>query len=290
MHFQTTAEKPAHRTFGLSEPDRDHDTVVQECLPTLLDEHGALPLGALCLLADTTLGSFVTPRLPADERMVTSHLHVELVRPLRPGLERVVGGFSGVELVPGSAFSTGRAVIDGDGAASSTRSGTRSAHTLLARFSGRFALVGGQQAGGDVSDAVPAPAVSVDAQQHPWTTAPIHQRLGTQIVAVTDGRVEVTVRASAELANERAGLHGGAGAAIGERTGDLALRSAVGDDAGFRPVELRVVFLRPVAASGGELTADAEVGFLGRTTATTTARLYRPDGKVAVQVDAVHVR
>lgn len=276
MHFQTTAEKPAHRTFGLDEPDRDRNTVVQACLSTLLDEHGALPLGALCLLADTTLGSFVTPRLHADERMVTSHLHVELVRPLRPGLERVVGRFTDVELVPGSAFSTGRAVVEDD--------------TLLARFSGRFALVGGQQSGGTVTDLVPAPVTEIAAVTHPWTAAPIHRLLGTRIVEVDDGRVEVTVRASAELANERAGLHGGAGAAIGERIGDLALRSATGDDHGFRPAELRVLFLRPVAASGGALAADAEVGFLGRTTATTTARLYRADGKVAVQVDAVHVR
>ena len=36
------------------------------------------------------------------------------------------------------------------------------------------------------------------------------------------------------------------------------------------------------------MQGDAEIIFRVRTTATTTARLYRADGKVAVQVDAVH--
>ena len=52
---------------------------------------------------------------------------------------------------------------------------------------------------------------------------------------------------------------------------------------------MRVLFVRPIAASGTDIAVEAEVGFLGRTTATTTARIYRPDGKLAVQVDAVHI-
>ena len=78
---------------------------------------------------------------------------------------------------------------------------------------------------------------------------------------------------------------------MGERAADLAWR--VGDDTNpvpCRPVELRVAFLRPIAADGGSVTGGAEVTFRGATTATTTTRVHRPDGKVSVQLDAVHVR
>ena len=75
---------------------------------------------------------------------------------------------------------------------------------------------------------------------------------------------------------------------MGERAAEIALRSASPDGHRFLPVEQRIVFLRPVPAIGQPLRSDAEVIFLSRSTAATTARLYRADGKTAVQVDAVH--
>ncbi|MET0459343.1 MAG: hotdog domain-containing protein [Ilumatobacteraceae bacterium] len=274
MHFQIAADKPAARSFGIDESGRPRGVIVQDRLPTLLDDEGALPVGALCVLADHTLGMLVSPRLGPDDRMVTSHMHVEVVRPLTPAVRRITGRNTEVETVPGSAFSAGRLIVGDD--------------VLLARVSARFALVGGEQAGGTVTDAVAGVVRAGPAPDDPWTAAPIHRLLGTRVDARGDGRVRIAVVAGAHLANERAGLHGGVGAAIGERTGELALRTVVGDTHRFRAVELRIVFLRPVAAGGAELVAEAEVGHLGRTTATTTARLYRPDGKLAVQVDAVH--
>ena len=71
---------------------------------------------------------------------------------------------------------------------------------------------------------------------------------------------------------------------MGERAAALVLKG----QAAFRPVELRIVFLRPVPAVGQRVRADAEIIFRVRTTATTSARLYCADSKVAVQVDAVH--
>jgi uncharacterized protein (TIGR00369 family) len=180
-----------------------------------------------------------------------------------------------VDRVPGSAFATGTA---------STRDGA-----LLARFSSRFVVFGGgEQGGGVVTEAIPAPLATDPPVQHEWTTSPIHQLLGTQVVEIDKGRVRLTVRADKHLANERDGIHGGVGGIIGDRAAELALRSIAGDGHRYRPVEMRVLFVRPIAASGTDLAVDAEVGFFGRTTATTTARLYRPDGKLAVQVDSVH--
>ena len=73
---------------------------------------------------------------------------------------------------------------------------------------------------------------------------------------------------------------------MGERATNVALRSV---GVALRPVELRIVFLRPLPALGQRVRAEAEITFLGRTTAATTARVYRAEGKVAVQVDAVHL-
>ena len=96
------------------------------------------------------------------------------------------------------------------------------------------------------------------------------------------------MRAGKHLSNERDGVHGGVGGVMGDRAAELAIRTLTGGPHRYRPVEIRVLFVRPIAASGALLPVDAEVGFLGRTTATTTARIYRPDGKLAIQIDQVH--
>ena len=160
---------------------------------------------------------------------------------------------------------------------------------LLARVSARFALVGGEQAGGTVTDAVAAVAPAGPPPDDPWTAAPIHRLLGTA------GRRPRATAASGwpswpvpTSPTSGPGCTAGSGprSASGPASWPCARSSATPTASG--PSSCASCSCVPVAAAGGELVAEAEVGYLGRTTATTTARLYRPDGKLAVQVDAVH--
>ena len=265
---------PVAWLFGVTAAaDPDGCTVELVVPPTARDGDGALPTGALAVLADHALGRRLSEVLEPDERMVTSHMHLEIVRPPQPGVDRYVGEAQEVHRVPGSGFSRG-SIRDANGA-------------LVALISARFALIpAGDMQGGAVLD---QRAASIDPSEatpptQPWSGVPVHQLLGTRMRRESEGQVEVDFLAAPELANERSGLHGGVGALMGERAAALALQGR----AAFRPVELRIVFLRPVPAVGQRVRADAEIIFLGRTTATTSARLYRADGKVAVQVDAVH--
>ena len=274
MHPQQSVETPAEKLFGVGKTDWDTLSVVQTCPPEIVDEAGALPPGVMCLLLDHVIGSSISTRLDHHQRMVTSHMHLEFLRPFTTDMGNVIGRIGEMNFVPGSAFCTGTASL--------------ASGVLVTRFSARFAIFsGGEQGGGVVSDEVAPPLPTAPPIPHAWTTSPIHQVLGTQVLTAEPTRLRLTFRASEQLANERFGLHGGVGGVVGERACELAVRNAAGDGHRYRPVEMRVLFVRPIAASGTDIAVDTELGFLGRTTATATARIYRPDGKLAVQVDAV---
>ncbi len=295
VHPQSVAMNPAEVLFdvqrgreqvavSMSQESAGQEAMSQGVPNEVLDEYGALPAGALSLLADHALGGGIMQVLDPDLRMVTSHLHLEFVRQPKPGATRFLGHSDMVELVAGSAFSRGRI--------------TTAHGELVSLVSGRFVVLDAQRVEAGEVTSLPisatngsAPLTNEEATwPNEWTTSPVHQLLGTQRVHLQNGpnNVRLTMTARADLANERGGLHGGSGALMGERAGELALRDAAGDRHQFRPVELRIVFLRPVPANGAALVCEAEVSFLGRTTAATTARLLRSDGKLAVQVDAVY--
>ncbi len=279
LHAQASSPVPAAATFEVERGAFDDTgyTVTQGCPDHILDDRGAPATGMIFLLADHALGAAIFSRIGLNDRIVTSHLHVEMLRALPPGLTRLIGHGEVIDVMPGSGFARGRATSAEGG--------------VLAVFSARFALFGAdQQQGGAVTgEAAPVyPGRRSPLLAHALTNSPVHDLLRTNVLDVVGVQVRVTMDARTEFANERGGLHGGAGALMGERVGDLALRSVAGSERRYRPVELRVVFLRPVPADGTALVAEAEVAYIGRTTATTTARLLRADGKVAVQVDAVH--
>ena len=119
---------------------------------------------------------------------------------------------------------------------------------------------------------------------------PVDRTLGFQVVHRTPDRSELTVVCRPDFENNAGGLHGGVSGLLGERACSLALEAMAGDDCGFRVVSLRVAYLRPVAIDGKSLTIRTEVLHAGRTQASTESRIFRADGKLAVQVSATHSR
>ena len=290
-HPQQALVVPAAVTFAVVRGSDDDGDVTQGRPPAVRDEHGRLPVGALCLAVDHAVGVVLAAALTADQRMVTSHMHLELVRVADTETARARG-----ELVH----------VGGGGALARTTI-TDDAGALVALATARFAVFPADALQGGMVGAVPAGSAAAgtagagadaagspgraapDVVRHELTAgAPVHELLATEVLHADGASVRLRVVASPQLANERGGLHGGVGALIGERACALALRSARPDGAPMRPVELRVVFVRPVPAVGEPLECTAEVVHAGRSLAVTRAVLYTPDGRVAVTVDAAH--
>ncbi|MEX1105305.1 MAG: PaaI family thioesterase, partial [Ilumatobacteraceae bacterium] len=148
LHAQATGEVRAAATFQLDTlRDVDgHTLEVCQGVPAhAVDDRDALATGALCLLADHSLGGAAMSRIHADERMVTSHMHLEIVTEPTPGMRSFRGTADEVHLAPGSAFIRGR-ITAADG-------------TLVALTSARFALFDASRAqGGNVAPLAHAPA------------------------------------------------------------------------------------------------------------------------------------
>jgi uncharacterized protein (TIGR00369 family) len=244
--------------------------------PTLLDQHGALAPGALAILADSALGWAVMSTMPAEAGMATSHLHLELLRPINPGTTRLTctAEQRGIE----GRFGIGEGDI-------TTADGTSIARATIG------AVILTRRSGGSGPQVVKADAVdTAEPRPHQLIAgSPVHQLLGMRVLSAGPTGVHVTVRADPSLANFSGGVHGGVGVLIGERTLDLALRAAIVDERQLRPVELRAAFLRPIAADGQEVEAVATVMHLGRRLAAARGEVRDQEGRAAVLVDATYV-
>jgi acyl-coenzyme A thioesterase PaaI-like protein len=278
-HPQIAADQPAPRVFGVGPVDRATAMLTQSSLATFLDESGEFPIAATSVLFDHALGARIASFLAPDDRMVTSHMHLEVLRLPPAGIAHVAGRNIDTTMAPGSAFCIADAVgPDGD---------------VLVRATGRFSIIsGGRAAGGRVeSDAAPTrPSIDDLADgRDAERGSPAQQLFGLHVVESSDAEVRTRALARTEFANERGGIHGGVGAFMCERAADVALCSRLGGRHEYRPVEMRIYFARPLPADGGTLDLVTTIGFLGRTTASTTTRLLRRDGKLAVQVDVTHL-
>ena len=66
---------------------------------------------------------------------------------------------------------------------------------------------------------------------------------------------------------------------LGHAAFATAVTSTLEAGSAYRPVDVKVNFLRPVFADGGELTAHGTVTHRGRTLAVATADVFGTDGK-----------
>lgn len=275
---QRDAVVPAGITFGLvSDRGRrpSHRARVDR-RADLCTRSGALAAGMVGLLADHALGGAIVPAMGDGHVMVTSHMHFELIRPITADIGRLQATGELVHVDAGSAFTRGD-ITDGDG-------------VLVAHTSGRFALLPVQaSASGAVRSAPPSTSEAPPRPRpaHP-AADPIDDLLGLRVAPASSSTVEARFVAGGALANERRGLHGGVGILVAERTIDAAVRAATPAANEFRPVELRTLFLRPVAADDAELVCRAEVTHAGRSVIACTAILFTAEGKPSVTVDMIH--
>jgi uncharacterized protein (TIGR00369 family) len=246
---------------------------------TLLDHEGVTATGALAVLADGVLGFAITFGLAQAVGMVTTHLHLELLRPLPPGT--VVLHATGRRRGLHGTFAIGEADI-------STADGEPLAQaTIGALFLTRPPP---DELHAPAPQAVRAPGPLPAARSHRLVgDAPVHRLLRTQVRRAGRTGVRTTVHAEPGFANSVGGVHGGVGVLMGERALDLALRAALRDERRLRPVELRAAFLRPIAADGRSVECHAATMHLGRRLAAVRGEVRDHDGRPAVLVDATYV-
>jgi acyl-CoA thioesterase len=247
---------------------------------TLLDQDGAVATGALAVLADGVLGFAITFGLPQVMGMATTHLHLELVRPLPAGtiVLEAAGRRRGVE----GTFAIGEADI-------STPDGAPIAQATI----GALFLPRPPPDEPRAQTLPPPPRATAVAAPRPHrllNNAPVHALLGTEVRRAGRTGVRATVCALPSFANSMGGVHGGMGVLMGERALDLALRAAIPDERRLRPVELRAAFLRPIAADGRAVECHAAVMHLGRRLSAVRGEVRDHEGRTAVLVDATYVR
>jgi uncharacterized protein (TIGR00369 family) len=107
---------------------------------------------------------------------------------------------------------------------------------------------------------------------------PIHYLTGMTLREVSDGHATFTMPASEWLTSPLRTVQGGAIAMLGHAAFATAVTSTLEAGSAYRPVDVKVNFLRPVFA-GGELTAHGTVTHRGRTLAVATADVFGSDGK-----------
>ena len=227
----------------------------------MTDADGTIGPGTLGVLVDATLGTCVMSAVPTGWAMVTSHLQLEVLRPICPEIVTLtcVGRPTAVD--EHFALSAGE-VTDEHG-------------SLVARATMGSVLFAGR----------PDQVAPTDA----FLAVPEEPILHTELLA--DDGMTITTRTIAPpwLANSFGGLHGGAGFLIGGRTLDLAIRRADPGDRPMRTVDVRVSFLRPVPADGRSVESTGTVVHRGRRLGAARGELRGPDGRPALLLDATYV-
>ncbi len=110
--------------------------------------------------------------------------------------------------------------------------------------------------------------------------APIARLMGFRISAVDVGEVTFTVDPDESVYNPIGVVHGGLVCTLLDSVCGCAVQSTLPAGTGYTSMEIKVSYLRPVRAGGGELTAVGRVTRAGRRAAFAEGEVRTPDGKL----------
>lgn len=265
----------------------------------LRSSQGAVPGGMLAVPGDGALGCAIHTELTQDYSYTTAEISFTYLRPLRVGT-RVHARGRAQHVGRRLAFSTcditddaGRLVAYGtsrcsvfDNAASPLRGGNATPPPTPAD---------GDPATTDVDPFEREPA-GVVLDQSVWDTnsgldvlrgqiagtlpaPPLHHILGIAPVAAAEGSAECVMPLTAWLNTPWGWPQGGFVAVLADTAVAMAVQTTVPAGTAFASVDLKVNYLRPIAATGGLLHARASVVHRGRSLAVATAELTDANGR-----------
>jgi uncharacterized protein (TIGR00369 family) len=267
----------------------------------LRSPQGAVPGGVLAVPGDSALGCAIHTELPAGTAYTTAELSITYLRPIVVG-ERV--------------HAHGRALHVGRSLALSNCDITDGAGALVAHATSRCALFGTARTApaGSGTAPPPLPAAAGDQPsieldpfertpagtvlgQAVWDVTsgldvlreqiagrlpapPLHHLLGLTPIAADDGRADCVMPVTGWLSTPWGWPQGGFIAVLADVALGMAVQTTVRSGSAFAPVDLKVNYLRPVAADGSLLQASATVVHRGRSLAVAGAEIRDARGRL----------
>lgn len=302
-----TPQPPISRLTGMRLTDVGHGTAQFDMPLTgwLRSPQGAIPMGPLVMPADAAMACAIQTVLPAGTLFSTSELTLRLLAPARVGSTAAVRG----ELIQmrqtiGLASAS---VIDEDQRL--IAHGSTLCVTLPALADGDGAAPGSAGPPTPERDAVLEPSTQVpDPWQRPapgetlpqdvWDrlsglevlraqlagelpAPPIHHLTGLTLTAADPSHVTFDMPASEWLcAPPRGRVQGGGIALLGESALNAAIQTTAPAGTAVAPIDLKVNYLRPLAADGRRATGSGTVLHAGRRIAVASSEIRDADGRL----------
>lgn len=265
-----------------------------------LQDATGLPMPATAaLVSDGPLGSAFHSSLPIGKFCTTSELSISYLRPAAPDSQRLIAHAAVIKAGTSTGLTEARI--------------TDAAGRLLAHATSRLVV---QDLPIDHDAPLPDPAAPPptpdpwqrEALGEPvdwrslatvpgreiferWLTGdlprpPICHLTGLRPAACDDDSVTWTMPATAWLCSPGPFLYGGATALIADAALTTAVMPSLPPGTAFRPLDLRLRFVRPILPDGSDLTAVASVAHRGRSLAITRGEVRTADGKVAILAES----
>jgi uncharacterized protein (TIGR00369 family) len=265
----------------------------------LCSSQGAISIGPLTMPADAAVACAIQTELPPATPFTTSELSLRLLSPVGPG---------------GRLTARGRLIQLRRTLALAEVAVTDEEQEVIAHGSS-LCFVGGQvsrmqpaaRPEADSAASEPSPSADPDPYQRPvlgevlgqevWDRLsglevlnaqlagelpppPVHYLTGLTLTAAAPGETTFTMPASEWLcAPPRARVQGGAVALLAETALSTAIQAQLPARTALAPVDLKVNYLRPLAADGRPAVAHGRVAHAGRRIAVATAEVRDADGK-----------
>jgi uncharacterized protein (TIGR00369 family) len=297
------AQPPMGRLTGLTFDGADQGTAAFSLPVSGWFEwsHGGVPGGVLALAADAALGCALQSLLPAHTQYTTAEMSMTYVRPARIGSVitaqgralhngRTMGLAAG-EVVDEDgrlvAYSTSRMRIFGEAAdGAPSRGGTATPPPRSNRPAGAddgpdpyLRPVSGERI--DKQEFIERSGVEIiHAQIRGELPLPsMHHLLGIVPTDAILGAATCAMPLSGWLATPFGWPQGGFIVLLADLALALATQTTLAKGEGMASVDIKVNFLRPVAADGSTLEARAKVVHRGRSLAVSTAEVIAADGR-----------
>lgn len=287
---------PISRLMGTlwAEAEDDHTTFTMPGSDWFLSSQEHISVGPLLVLADAAFGTALMIDLPPATPFTTWEMSVSFLKPCPAGgTIRAIG----YPLHDGRPLAITQVWIE-DGRGERVAHGT-SANMVLPQLEG-FEHPGELEIPPQPVEATPdpyeRPAMGETISWDVWRTMPgeeilarqikgelpqppIHYLTGLTLREVSAGAATFTMPATAWLTSPNRTVQGGAIAMIAHAALTTAVVATLDAGTAYRPVDVKVNFLRPVQADGNELTAHGKVTHRGRTLAVALADVLNSEGK-----------
>lgn len=293
----TLPAPPVGRLTGLRPTDAGltHATFVLPVTRWLLDVSGSLMPATAALVSDAPLSSAFGNSLPVGKACTTSELSISYLRPAGLEAERLIAQAAVIKAGASTGLTEAR-ITDAGG-------------RLLAHATSRLVVLDSPV---DRDTPLPEPD-GPPADPDPWQceaageivpweamagltgreiferwldgalpAPPISHLTGLVPASCDEETVTWRMPTSPWLGSPGPFLYGGATALIADAALTTAVMPGLEPGVAFRPLDIRLRYIRPVPPDSGDLVATARVIHRGRTLAIAQCEVRTADGKVAI--------